>query len=280
MTAHPRLTITKIVFVAPVVVFCFFIFPRIVSADVRINEVAWMGTVTSANDEWIELYNAGTGKVDLDGWTVSSNGSLLIPLSGVIPAGKYFLLERTDDSTVPSASADVIYTGALGNGGATLIVKNKNGTVEDTVAGGGDWTAIGGDNATKDTAQRSVSGWITAAPTPRAGNAPTSAKKSEPTPQVALPVPVKTASPTPAPPSADARVEEKPRPMIAEAQKPLGEATVLLGARVAEAGNDVRGWNFYGALGGLVLVILLSLGALFSRKVPLEAELSSETFPS
>ena len=27
------------------------------SLDVVINEVAWMGTVNSANDEWIELYN-------------------------------------------------------------------------------------------------------------------------------------------------------------------------------------------------------------------------------
>lgn len=27
------------------------------SSDVVINEIAWMGTTTSANDEWIKLHN-------------------------------------------------------------------------------------------------------------------------------------------------------------------------------------------------------------------------------
>jgi len=33
-----------------------------------INEVAWMGTSASANDEWIELKNISGGEIDLTGW--------------------------------------------------------------------------------------------------------------------------------------------------------------------------------------------------------------------
>ena len=40
-------------------------------ADVRINEVAWMGTLVSSNDEWIELYNTGSNEIDLSGWVLT-----------------------------------------------------------------------------------------------------------------------------------------------------------------------------------------------------------------
>jgi hypothetical protein len=50
--------------------------------DVVINEIAWAGTLASANDEWIELYNTTTGKADITGWTLSAaDGSPAIALS-------------------------------------------------------------------------------------------------------------------------------------------------------------------------------------------------------
>lgn len=143
--------------------------PEGVRAAVRINEIAWMGSASNANAEWIELYNDGEA-VSLEGWKLTS-GSLNISLSGSIAAQGYYLLERTSDESVPSAAADKIYTGALSNSGDTLVLKDGTGAVIDMVAGGTNWTAIGGNNATKDTAQHSGSGWVTAAGTPRAENA-------------------------------------------------------------------------------------------------------------
>ena len=49
----------------------------------------------------------------------------------------------------------------------------------DRVVSGENWS-IGGDNATKDTAQRITNGWLTAAPTPRAANAENSANNNPP----------------------------------------------------------------------------------------------------
>ena len=39
---------------------------------VLINEVAWMGTAVSANDEWLELYNQTEQEIDLAGWKLES----------------------------------------------------------------------------------------------------------------------------------------------------------------------------------------------------------------
>jgi hypothetical protein len=142
-----------------------------VHAEVLISEIAWMGYQGDANNEWIELYNSSSSSVDLSGWVlVASDGSPSITLSGSIGALSYFLLERTDDASVPGVSANLIYAGALGNTGETLILKNKNGVSVDTVTGGTGWENIGGDVLTGETPQRTAQGtWITAAPTPKSG---------------------------------------------------------------------------------------------------------------
>ncbi len=140
--------------------------PGVSFAAVLINEVAWMGNSISANDEWIELYNSGTEAVSLDGWILKDGMSLEISLSGNIAAGQYALLERTDDTSAPGVSAFLIYTGALSNTGATLSLYRSDAAIEDQVAGGENWESIGGDNVTKETAQYTASGWITALATP------------------------------------------------------------------------------------------------------------------
>jgi cytosine/adenosine deaminase-related metal-dependent hydrolase len=118
--------------------------------QVVLNEIAWMGTPVSYNDEWIELFNNSGGDIDLAGWTLNAtDGTPSVALSGVIPAGGHFLLERTDDSTVPGVVADRIYTGALGNTGEVLELRDDGGALQDLVDA---WYA--GDNTTKETMQR------------------------------------------------------------------------------------------------------------------------------
>ncbi len=88
------------------------------AGTVVINEVAWMGSRTSASDEWVELKNIGTSSVDISGWQlVSKRGRIhaTIPAGEKIPEGGFYLFERTNDGTVPGVAADVIYQGALSN---------------------------------------------------------------------------------------------------------------------------------------------------------------------
>jgi hypothetical protein len=122
--------------------------------DVVISEIAWMGTQASANDEWIELYNNTNQAIALTGWKLqAADGTPTIALSGVIPAHGFFLLERTDDSTVNDIPADQIYTGALSNSGETLFLKDPSGNVIDTANGdGGPWPA--GNDSPRATMER------------------------------------------------------------------------------------------------------------------------------
>ncbi len=116
--------------------FSFFLLAT-THAAVRINEIAWSGTPASANDEWIELFNDNTEVVSIENWTlVSADGSPNILLSGTIEAGGFFLLERTDDSSVPNINADQLYTGSLANTGEELILKDsENNEIQRTPSG-------------------------------------------------------------------------------------------------------------------------------------------------
>lgn len=147
-----------------VAVLVWIVLPSTTHAAVIINEVAWMGDSESANNEWIELYNTGESQ-SLAGWQLTDGTNLTIDLSGTLTAGTYGVLERTDDSSAPG-TAFLVYTGALANTGATLSLLRSDGSIADRVAGGADWELLGGDNTTKDTAQYTSGGWITAAPTP------------------------------------------------------------------------------------------------------------------
>lgn len=144
--------------------------PSSVYASVRISEVAWMGSTDDANNEWIELYNDGS-ETDVTGWILSAaDGQPAITLTGTIGGSGYFLLERTDDTTVPEVTAGQIYTGALGNDGETLSLTDAAGAQQDLLNGSSAWD-IGGDNALHLTLQRTASGWVTAEGTPGRANA-------------------------------------------------------------------------------------------------------------
>ncbi|PLX21492.1 hypothetical protein C0584_02375 [Candidatus Parcubacteria bacterium] len=139
------------------------IFPLYTSANtgnIQINELAWMGTETSANDEWIELYNPGTDNISLEGWRISSrDGQPDILLNGMIEAGGYFLLERTDDSSVLGVVANQIYSGSLSNTGEYLELFDSEQRVVDFIDMSGAW--LFGDNATKQTMQKILNTWQT-----------------------------------------------------------------------------------------------------------------------
>ena len=115
------------------------------AGDVVINEVAWAGTAANASDEWIELHNTTDTDIDMSGWILRfDTDGIVIHLGAVegdtlelrrvvIDAGGYFLLERTDDTTVSDIEADLIYKGTLSNAGMLVELIGPAGDVLDLV---------------------------------------------------------------------------------------------------------------------------------------------------
>jgi len=136
----------------------FLLSPFAAKGTIVINEIAWMGTENSANDEWIELYS--DQQVNLTGWILeAADETPFINLEGTISANSYFLLERTDDNSVPNITADQVYTGALENSGEYLKLKNSEGRIIDEINASAGWPA--GNNSTKQTMERTTNDWQT-----------------------------------------------------------------------------------------------------------------------
>jgi hypothetical protein len=119
--------------------------------EIVINEIAWMGTsATNSENEWIELYNNTDSDIDLAGWKISKNGNDFIEIStstiksmatSTIRAKNYYLLERTDDTTINDIYANLIYTGSLGNYGEKLELRDNNEVLIDAVDCSKEWFA-------------------------------------------------------------------------------------------------------------------------------------------
>lgn len=153
------------------------------SRTVAFNEIAWMGGKDSSNDEWMEIKNNSSGEIDLAGWQIKSQSEKIkiifeagekISASGST-AGEFFLLERTDDNSVPNISANKIYLGALSNNSEWLKLFDSNCNLVDEVNASFGWGRFGGENEPKKTLERNLSdlAWHTSESpggTPRAQN--------------------------------------------------------------------------------------------------------------
>jgi len=166
-------------------------------SDVIINEIAWMGTTTSANDEWIELYNNSGNPINFDGWLVKAeDGVPEIKLSGAISARNFYLMERTDDNSAANIAADFIYKGALGNSGENLKLYDNFGSLIDEVNCGSGWLAGIGKPEYK-TMEKNNTGWQTsenAGGTPKSQNSAGAIKIKE-NPNNQIPMTDQTPSP-------------------------------------------------------------------------------------
>ena len=139
------------------------------SMSIIISEVAWMGTTASSTDEWIELFNPGSVAINITGWVLSTtDNSFSVTLNGTVPAGGYFLLERTDDDTIKDIAANQIYSGSLDDKGKKLVLKVSNIIIDSAnnyVGAATAWPA--GNNTTKCSMERrptivdSKIAWIT-----------------------------------------------------------------------------------------------------------------------
>lgn len=87
---------------------------RAIPHAVRINEIAWAGTVSNPSDQWIELRNGAAFPLDLAHVAlVASDGAPFVVLSGSIAGPDasghpgYFLIERRDQAVL-SVGADLV----------------------------------------------------------------------------------------------------------------------------------------------------------------------------
>ncbi|MFA6394286.1 MAG: lamin tail domain-containing protein [Patescibacteria group bacterium] len=154
---------------------------------ILINEIAWMGTGSkTTNEEWIELRNTANEEIDLAGWTlVAEDGVPSINLNGKVAAGGFFLMERVVNKKpreiFQEISADFFYEGALEDGGEKLLLKDKNGNMEEVNASA-KWPT--GETVTRKTMERKSDGsWQTSlnpGGTPRADNSAGEAEAGEP----------------------------------------------------------------------------------------------------
>jgi len=118
-------------------------------SGVVISEVAWMGTQSSHNEEWIELRNNTASSINLADWTLrAADGSPAVKLTRNDIVSDFYLLKRGKN-----------YTGALENNGEILELYDNLGNLIDKVDASSGWPA--GNNTTKQTMEKNNSGWQT-----------------------------------------------------------------------------------------------------------------------
>ena len=177
---------------------------------VIINELAWMGSLQSSSDEWIELRNISSASVSINGWSlVDKDADIEIVLpNATLPAGGFYLLERTDDQAVPQETADLIYKGALANENDGLRLFDHSCRLIDEVLAAPDWPA--GSSRERRTLERSPDfSWHTYSGGSNAGIYGTP-KRVNSAPPVRYSTTPSSAAPVAAPPSNSAQSDSPP----------------------------------------------------------------------
>mgnify|MGYP001598243989 CR=1 FL=1 len=149
--------------------------PASAYAQVVISEFLYDAPGSDDNQEWVEVFNAGSAPVDLSKWKVSDGSNHIFnapPKNGgmgslTIQSGAYIIL--TDDAAAflaahPSPSCGVIDTTlALGNTSGTILLLDEAGTTVDSVPYNKD---MGGEGDGNTLVRISVSGTGLAARAP------------------------------------------------------------------------------------------------------------------
>ena len=109
------------------------------AGDVIITEIMQNpNAVNDSSGEWFEIYNTTGSDIDLNGWTITDNGTNAHTISGslIIPANGYLVLGNNDDtSTNGNIPVDYSYGSdvALANGSDAIILTTGGGLEIDRV---------------------------------------------------------------------------------------------------------------------------------------------------
>ncbi len=149
--------------------------------DILINEIMWMGSDISAQDEWIELYNTTDNEIDLKGWKLENirkslgNQNYRFPASLSIPARGFLILANNPQNSANTALGVVV---DVSNANLDLndidhgkiILKDPEDQVIDEVDASDSWPAgevelVGSDETYYRSMQRNeinLASWCTA----------------------------------------------------------------------------------------------------------------------
>jgi len=120
------------------------------------NEVAWMGTLDSFRNEWIELKNISETNIHIQGWQLvdkKKDIAIIFSQEHSIFPHNFFILEKTNDDTLSAIIADVVYTGTLNNTDEALYIFDEKCVLQDSILANIDWPA--GDNSSRKSMERS-----------------------------------------------------------------------------------------------------------------------------
>ncbi len=145
-----------------------------VNAQVIISEVMYDLDGSDSTREWIEVYNSGSGAVDLSKWRLFEQGvnhKLKVSQgNAVLPPKRHAII--ADNASVflgeySGVSASVFDSSfSLKNSGETLILRNGDLDDVDTISYTPDWGAAGDG----DSLQYANGAWVSKAPTPGEGS--------------------------------------------------------------------------------------------------------------
>lgn len=155
-------------------IICFLSMSSIAYAEVRVSEIAWMGTANSQYEEWFELENTGEVAVDLSGWKMykAVGATVLFSLGATIAPNSFYVACRTTGTLTNPLDGLCNESGPFGGSGMNntsehLILKDGTGTVIQEINATSGWPA--GDATTKYTMQWDGAAWVTAQATPGQG---------------------------------------------------------------------------------------------------------------
>ena len=152
----------------------FLALPAFVSAQVVISEIMYDAPGSDDREEWVEVYNSGTGAVDTAGWKFNDGANHIIfpsPQKGgqgttTLDAGGYAILAQDAVTFLkqhPGFSGTVMHTAInLKNTGGTISLLPASGVVMDTVS----YNASSGANGNGNSLQKVLTAWISAPATP------------------------------------------------------------------------------------------------------------------
>ncbi len=105
------------------------------NAQVVINEIFYNVPGAGEDEEFVELHNAGSAAVSLQGYTIRDMGASTVLGNINIPAGGYIVLGK--DSTIFNGSfgmyPDAVFAIVLSNSGEYIVLENNMGTIIDSV---------------------------------------------------------------------------------------------------------------------------------------------------
>jgi len=148
-----------------ILITAFLASPSIISAQVLINEIAWMGVPVEGVDsgqewryEWIELFNSSTVQtIGLNGWVIELYGSgdetpeARIALGGTVPTNGFLVVGASEK--IPEANLSYNNLGGkFANSGQKIVLRDAKGEIAEELDAREGWFA--GENESKRTMER------------------------------------------------------------------------------------------------------------------------------